>query len=309
MLYPEFYRWMIVNRGLSKVTAYIYARKLGRFAELFEDAETLSSKEVAENVAEISKSRSDQNGWVAALRKYEEFCLYQGTPCDMSKDLKTQSGQERLPKPFSPQEIDALCEAVPIHSFKGKRDRIILELLYCGLRNQEVCSILVNNLDDRTVFIVGKGAKERYVPINDVAWYLLTDYVVTLLGTTEELELAGEYGIDFAFVRIKARLKDVSTNLFSTATGIQIYPRAIRRIVKDYAEAAGVVNAHPHRFRHSFATHTLDEGLGNLTALKDVLGHSSFEMVQRYVLTTKIGRERVRSFHPRQRRRAHEIDV
>jgi site-specific recombinase XerD len=293
---------MVAQEGLSVRTAYLYSTKIGRFAQDFGDIEKFSPKAVAVAVTNRAQTASDHNSWVCAINKYQQYCRFVGSEAVFVGELKVRRGAERLPKPLSEEEINGICEQVNIASSSGKRDRAIIELLYCGLRNQEACDVSLENLDVGTVLVHGKGAKERYVPINDVAWYFLADYIILQLGTSLELEMAGKYGLDFAFAKIKERLQNERIPVFLTTEGNKMYPRAVRKMVYRYATLANIANVHPHRFRHSFATHTLDSGLGNLTALKDVLGHTDFNMVQRYVLTTKVGRERVKSFHPRQRR-------
>jgi site-specific recombinase XerD len=277
---------MINHKGLAEKTAYLYATKIGLFAKTYGDIEGFTPKEVASVVSEKGTSPSDHNSWVSAINKYQEYCKVIGNNAIFTGVLGSVKGADRLPKPLSEEEIDSICNQINMASLQGKRDRVILELLYCGLRNQETCNISLGRLEDETILVRGKGNKDRYVPIN-----------------IEEIELAGKHGQKFAFVKIKERLQKEEVPIFLTSVGNKMYPREVRRIIKDYAVKANVLTAHPHRFRHSFATHTLDSGLGNLTALKDVLGHKDFDMVQRYVLTTKIGRERVKSFHPRQRRK------
>ena len=304
MIHTEFHKWLTQYKGLSRKTAYLYTLRIDRFSKMFGNITAYSSLEVLEFVLNMEKSVSDHNGWVIALTRYQHFCEFNGQNVTFAEKLHTKSEPPKLPKPFTEEEIDSICSHVPLHSVVGKRDRAILELLYCGLRNNEVCTTTVNSLENETILVFGKGAKERYVPINDVAWNFLLDHVLIQYGTIEELESAGAHGLDFAFVGLKERLSGTSLPIFRTSIGNTIYPRAIRHIVSRYARLANVHNAHPHRFRHSFATHTLDAGLGNITALRDVMGHTKLDMTQRYVLTTKIGRERVKSFHPRQRRQA-----
>ena len=309
MEYQDFYTWMIEYKGLATKSAYLYTRRITRFKKLVGPIESFSENEIYEYVNSFAKSIASHNSWVGAIKKYEEYLEFIGNKQSLSGKLKGQANNHRLPKPFTEKEIDEICSQISTSTLGGKRDRAIIELLYCGLRNSEACGITFASLEDATALVMGKGSKERYVPINDVAWYFILDYILLRYGTLEDLEVAGDYGPDFAFVRLKERLTNKDEQVFLTSEQNKMYPRAVRDIVYKYAERAGVQNAHPHRFRHSFATHTLDSGLGNLTALKDVLGHSKFDMVQRYVLTTKVGRERVKSFHPRQRRETTDTNV
>ena len=298
----EFYSWLVEYKGLSESTAYLYTLCINRFYEKIGPLEVYSADDVYNHITTMSHSAATHNSWVSSIGKFEEFFAFGGKSFDWSSKLKSKRNDKRLPKPFTEEEIDRICDQIPLGSLAGKRDRAVVELLYCGLRNNEVCCTTLDALDGATILVFGKGAKERYVPINDVAWNFILDYILVQHGSIEDLELAGEYGLEHAFVLMKEKLTNKETCAFLTSEFNQLYPRAVRALVYKYAEKAGVDKAHPHRFRHSFATHTLDGGLGNLTALKDVLGHTKFDMVQRYVLTTKIGRERVKSFHPRQRR-------
>lgn len=303
MEHIDFNRWLIQYKGLSEKTAYLYTKALDRLVKSLGVLDNIASEKLVEEIQRRSKSTAGYNAYVAAVKRYEEFQHYQDNPINLTQKLKHKPDNKRLPKPLTEEEIDDICGSIPLGSLRGRRDRAIIELLYCGLRNREVCTTTIDSFDENSVLVFGKGAKERYVPINDVAWYFILDYLLLQHGSVEDIENAGEYGIDYAFVRMKKTLNEAREDAaFLTGTLERIYPRAVRALVYKYAKLAGVENAHPHRFRHSFATHTLDAGLGNLTALKDVLGHSKFDMVQRYVLTTKVGRERVKSFHPRQRR-------
>lgn len=294
----EFQKHLIHVRMLSPATAERYIRRVLRALKAGLDLRK-SPEEILDIVISLGKSDSDYNQWVASVKRYVEFCEWRDKEkYGCTELLHIRNKRSKLPKPLSMEEIDLICNEIPLEGV-GIRDRAVIELLYCGLRNSEVCNIRWSDLDIGVVSILGKGAKERLVPINDVAWNKLLLYGVSHAALPEEQDLFLKLGADAFFRIVQLRVGD--EDVFKTSMNHKLYPREVRNIVYRYAKLAGVEGAHPHRFRHSFATHTLDQGLGNLIALKDVLGHEKFDMVNQYVLTTRTGRELVKGFHPRQR--------
>lgn len=288
------------NEGLSERTITSYLGLITRIHKSMGNFWELPLEVIQDYVqAHGSSSASAHNQWVKALKKFRYFLESIGVECGYKNELSLKKRKRRLPKPLTKEEINELCNAIDISDINGLRDRALVELGYCGLRVSEICDLRFSCLQERAVRIIGKGDKERIVPLNDTAWNYVVRYVLSYHGSSEDLRTLEEKGPTFAIVQFIDNHED--DWLFFTEADNKIYPRYVRSRLYAHAKKAGVSNVHPHRLRHSFATHTLDEGLGNLVALKDVLGHASFNEVELYVLTSRSGRDLVRSFHPRQR--------
>jgi integrase/recombinase XerC len=162
-----------------------------------------------------------------------------------------------LPKDESKDLLDAPVE----DSAAGRRDRALLELLYAsGLRVAECCGLDLEDLDRRhgTVRVLGKGGKERVVPVGDAALAALDDYL--------ERERLGAKG----------------GPLFRNPRGGRLSTRSARNVVRRRARAAGIARrVTPHTLRHTFATHLLGEG-ADLRLIQELLGHSRLSTTQRY---------------------------
>lgn len=302
MVYNEFFTWLTEVANLSRITAVQYELRIQQINRGPGSPENLSPEVVIDFIGNVSEGRSinNYNHWTSSLKKYHKYLVDTGKETtNFLEGLSTKPLPRRLPTPLSEGDINSICGAIPNDLF-GRRDRAIIELLYSGLRNSECSGITITDLFDRTVRVIGKGNKERLVPLNDVAWDKALDTAILFYGGLEALEISGEDGQESAFESVRKKVGNKP--LFLTTTGHQIYPRAIRRMVKKYASIAGV-SAHPHMFRHSFATHLLDEGLGNLMALKDSMGHSKIDTTALYVLVSGKSRDLLKSFHPRQKRR------
>ena len=194
--------------------------------------------------------------------------------------VRPPKARRSLPRLFSTGEITAMVEAGD-HSAKGLRDRAVLELLYAsGLRVSEIHGLTLHDLDLRAgwVLVLGKGGKERRVPVGSKALEALAAYLErgrpTLTGGRE-------------------------TALFVNRFGTPLSVRGIRRLVEAAATAVGAGQRNPHALRHSFATHLL-EGGADLRSVQELLGHASLSSTQIY---THVSQRRLRAeyqkAHPR----------
>lgn len=190
----------------------------------------------------------------------------------------------RLPEVLSLEEIDAIIASVDRSRKEGQRDRAILETLYsCGLRVSELCNLKMSNLylDEEFIKVVGKGNKERLVPISQRAIHELKLY----FSDRNKIEIKHGYE-DFVFIS-SLRKKPISR--------IMVF-----HMVKEQVKLTGIKKTvSPHTFRHSFATHLL-EGGADLHAIQCMLGHEDISTTEIY---THIDREMLRSeiieHHPR----------
>jgi integrase/recombinase XerC len=212
----------------------------------------------------------------AALRCYFAWLVRQGClDVDPARSLRAPSGGGRLPRVLSAGEVSVLVDTEP-HDAWDRRDRAVLELLYAaGLRVSELCGIDRRDVDlaGRSVTVMGKGSKQRRVPIHDAAADALRDW----------------------FSNGRERVEGPSDAVFVNRRGSRLGPRDVRRILDRRASSP----THPHALRHTYATHLLDGG-ADLRVVQELLGHASLATTQVY---THVSKERLRRVydetHPR----------
>ncbi len=192
--------------------------------------------------------------------------------------LYTPKVPEKLPEFLSEKEVIKIIEAPEGTSWQIKRDRAILELLYAtGIRVGELVSLTVKDINfiDETVKVMGKGKKERIVPVGGPAMKSLIAY-------------------------IEARHNSRSEKVFLNKYGKPLTERSVERLVEKYSKKAGIAKkVTPHTFRHSFATHMLERG-ADLRTVQELLGHERITTTQIYThLTLEKLREFYNKAHPR----------
>jgi len=194
---------------------------------------------------------------------------------NVSLYLSTPKLWQLIPEVLTCEEIELLLEQPDTSTALGARNKAILELLYSsGLRVSELCQIEINNLDNHFVRVMGKGKKERIVPVGKKAQEAIDHYSVYR--------------------------EDEDKTLFVSKTGKPMSRIDIWKMIKDYGKQAGIAkNISPHTLRHSFATHLLDNG-ADLRVIQEMLGHASIGTTDRY---THVSRSRLQEsfseFHPR----------
>ncbi len=216
---------------------------------------------------------------LAAIRRYFAWHIRNGTlKTDPTNGVRTPSGTGRLPKVLTKEQLNALlsCNNPDVPEWKSSRDTALIELLYgSGLRVSEVCSIDIDSINDRnnTVIVMGKGSKQRQVPVSEPS----------VLAVKHWLKFRHEVVCQETYA------------LFLNARGHRLAPRDVRRIIDERA----LTPTHPHALRHTYATHLLDNG-ADLRAVQELLGHSDVATTQRY---TQVSKERLKSAygasHPR----------
>jgi site-specific recombinase XerD len=215
----------------------------------------------------------------AALRCYFAWSLRQGRiDADPARSLRAPSGGGRLPRVLSGGEIGALLD-LSVASAVDQRDLAVLELLYAaGLRVSELCGLDRRGVDlaGRTVTVLGKGGKERQVPMHARCAEALAAWLAEGRGVMATPESPPEA-------------------VFVNRRGVRLGPRDVRRLL----DARAASPTHPHALRHTFATHLLDGG-ADLRVVQELLGHASLATTQIY---THVSKERLRSVyegtHPR----------
>lgn len=203
---------------------------------------------------------------LSAIRSFLKYCVKEGhirtSPTDLIVSPKIP---KNLPKGLSVDEVFTLCDEPVKVSKLTVRDEAIVELLYAsGIRVSEACGLNISNVDliNKIVTVIGKGDKERIVPIHDKCALKLKAWL------DERLHNFPTDSIDAPF--------------FVGAQGARINDRVVRRLLDDYGLNFGVSGSlHPHRFRHAFGTHML-EGGADLRTIQELLGHASISTTQQY---------------------------
>src|SRR5690606_20292674 len=236
-------------------------------------------------INELGMSQHSQARILSGIRSFYTYLAIEGeitqNPAELIEGPRLI---QRLPEFLSVQEIEQLISALDLSKPEGMRNKALLEVLYgCGLRVSELINLKLSNLSLEIEYIkvVGKGNKERLVPIGSSAIKYLKHYI-------EE-------------VRVHAPIKPGNDDfVFINRLGTPLSRVMIFMIIKDLAEKSGInKNISPHTFRHSFATH-LVEGGADLRAVQEMLGHESITTTEIY---THLDRDYLRSvinaFHPR----------
>jgi integrase/recombinase XerD len=296
----RFLDYLAVERGLARNTLDAYGRDLGRYARYLEtegvtDATHADEATVTGFVASLAGSEyaegkryraSSVARALAAVRMFHLFLLREGEASDNpSEGVVRPKVPRTLPRPLSVGEVEAILAASGEADPPGIRDRAILETLYgAGLRISELVGLDVDevDLDEGSVRVMGKGSKERMVPLGRFAVAALEGYLTRARPTL-------------------ARPRSGAA-LFLNQRGGRLTRQGATRVIKGAASRAGVTKrVTPHTLRHSFATHLL-EGGADVRVVQELLGHASLATTQIYTLVTgERLREEYFSAHPRAR--------
>jgi integrase/recombinase XerC len=241
---------------LSEFTRFLAEEKIGRLA----DADTRAVRAFVARLHKRGLAKATIARKLAAVRSCFRFLARRGAlAVNPARQVRSPRLGRRLPSFLPVDETTALLGRAPEPSVAGARDRALLEVLYAsGLRVAEGCGLDVDDLDEarRTVRVLGKGDKERVVPVGETALEALAAY----------LELRGRR----------------RGPLFLNARGGRLTVRSAHRIVRARARAAGISQrVTPHTLRHSFATHMLGAG-ADLRLIQELLGHRRLSTTQRY---------------------------
>ncbi len=256
--------YLKVERGLSPNTVKAYTADIEGFYEFLRHRgvtlRDASSSDISDYIISVSDylSKRSQARLLSSLNSFFDYLVSEGERKDNpSSAVDSPKLGKYLPVVLSVEEVRAILKAAP-----NERDRAILEVLYgCGLRVSEVCSLKISEvyLKDMFVKVMGKGSKERLVPMAPSTASAIMDY----LSVRPEND---------------AGCEDV---LFLNRFGRALSRVAVFKMVKSVALVAGVdKNLSPHTFRHSFATHLVENG-ADLRVVQEMLGHES-------ILTTEI---------------------
>lgn len=283
----DYRNYLRLERRLSPNTVASYCHDVSGLLEFCgkepaaigpEDIKAYLGKVTADGLSKRSSARL-----VSSLRSFFDWCVQEGeikdNPCDRVDAPKLG---KYLPSVLSLQEVEAILESVDTRKASGKRDRAILEVLYgCGLRVSEAAGLRISHVhfDEGFVDVVGKGDKQRLVPLGEPA----ADAIRTYLED-----------------RPAPASRAVEDILFLNKFGKPLSRVSIFKMVKEQAMAAGVQKEiSPHTFRHSFATHLIENG-ADLRIVQEMLGHESILTTEIYThIDTSTWHKAVLEHHPR----------
>lgn len=242
-------------------------------------------KAFIKNLNEIGLGATSQARIISGIRSfYKYLSLENEINFDPSLLLDFPKTMRKLPETLGVPEIDLIMKQIDYSQKEGQRNRAMLETLYgCGLRVSELVDLKISDLHFKEdyIMVIGKGDKQRMVPIGDYAKKFITIYlkdIRPLLPVT----------------------KANTDTLFLNRRGGKISRVMVFLIIKDLVEKAGIKKTiSPHTFRHSFATHLL-EGGADLRAIQEMLGHQSITTTEIYThVDNYYLRENIISYHPR----------
>lgn len=290
----EYIIYLKIERGLSANTVTSYKRDIEKYLTLLTEKkitqlDEVSRFEILDFLQTLRQSGAADNSiirMVSSLRKFHQYLKRESIVSDDPMQLiDTPKKASTLPKAISPQAVEQLLEAPDTTTPLGVRDRTILELMYAtGLRISELVNLKLSDMHLTMGFIqtMGKGEKERIIPLGEIASQWLDHY------------------LDGARVYLQDQSVETSEYVFLNSRGKGLSRQGVWKKVKQLALEAGIdQNVTPHTLRHSFATHLLENG-ADLRMVQELLGHADISTTQIYTHITKTRLKQVYSdYHPR----------
>ena len=284
----DYTSYLVIERALSKNSVSSYISDISKLAGTYNDKspEELSGEDLSAFIAQQATaiSKRSQSRLISAMKSFFGFMEIEGriqvNPADTIDPPKIS---RHIPVVLSVEEIDRIMNSVDLSEPEGQRNRAILEVLYsCGLRVSELISLRISDLffDESFIRVIGKGDKQRLVPIGEPAMQAVQLY----LSQTRR-----------AYVSKKA--EDI---LFLNRRGGKLSRQMIFLMIKSQCEKAGITKEiSPHTFRHSFATHLVENG-ADLRAVQQMLGHESILTTEIYThIDSRKWQDGIIKYHPR----------
>ncbi|MET3037986.1 site-specific tyrosine recombinase XerD [Chryseobacterium sp. NRRL B-14859] len=290
----DFEIFLRFERNFSENTLDAYVRDIKKLKDYAEEdlanvgPDTIGYENLQEYIFNLSKqkfSERSQARWISSIKAFFKFLLEdefrEDNPAALLEGPKLGL---YLPDTLSLPDINRIIAAIEVNTDLGKRNHCIIEVLYgCGLRVSELIDLKISNINFKEQYIKvhGKGNKTRFVPLADYTAELLDTYIKE--------------------VRSKGKInKKYEDTLFLNSRGTSMSRVIVFLIIKELTDKAGVnKKISPHTFRHSFATHLLQNG-ADLRYIQEMLGHSSITTTEIYThLKTEELRDVILSYHPR----------
>ena len=287
----DFRSYLMLERSMSANTVAAYSRDVANLLHHLDQqgvtaVEDITGPQLTDYVESLSAagmSKRSQARAISSIKSLFRFLEDEGeikdNPCDM---LDTPKMQKHLPSVLSVEEVTAILDSVDLSKPQGHRNRAILEMLYsCGLRVSELVSLRISDLffGEGFIRVIGKGDKQRLIPVGEPA--------VKAVGFWMDIR------------RHWPVAKGSEDILFLNRRGRKMTREMIFLIVKEQAEIAGIhKDISPHTFRHSFATHMVENG-ADLRVVQEMLGHESILTTEIYThIDTRKWQETILKFHP-----------
>jgi len=290
-----FRSWLELERGLSSNSVEAYLRDVQRLSFFAQnlaspgfEPKSFAPVHVDGFIAQLfdeGLSRNSQSRILSGVRNYCKYLLLEGIlDRDPLELMDSPRPERKLPDVLSVGEIQAIIEAIDLSRKEGIRNRAILETMYsCGLRVSEVVGLRISCVDEveGMVKVIGKGNKERIIPIGELALDTIARYI-------EEYR---------NFVDVETDYEDT---LFLGRRGRELTRQMVFTMLRRTTHEAGIrKQVSPHTFRHSFATHLMESG-ADIRVVQEMLGHSSVSTTEIYThLDQRFLREQMERFHPR----------
>ena len=291
----EYLNHLMVERNLAANTIAAYERDLRAYLAFLGERGTRRPDDVIRRDVEdfVAAKRADHaadasvNRALSAVKGFHRFMVREGlSSVNPTATLRAPKMGDHLPDVISIEAAERLLDQDFPATAAGMRDRAVLEVLYgCGLRASELCGLDVNEvyLDEGFVRVMGKGSKERLVPLVGTARRVLGTYLAEARS--------GLFS--------HTRSASASAAVFLNMRGTRLSRQSVHAICERYGRMVGIEGLHPHTLRHSFATHMLAGG-ADLRALQEILGHADIATTQIY---THVDRTQLREVylaaHPR----------
>ncbi|HEY0677944.1 MAG TPA: site-specific tyrosine recombinase XerD [Chitinophagaceae bacterium] len=288
-----FRAYLQLEKSLSGNSVEAYSRDLEKLTQYLQTVNNLKTPDeiVLDDlesfikwITDLGMTATSQARIISGIRQFYRYCiLEQVTKNDPTILLETPRLKRALPDVLTFSEIESMINELDLSTPEGGRNKAILETMYsCGLRVSEVINLQLSNLylDVGFIRVIGKGDKERLVPIGSSAIKYLNIYKKNIR----------------VHIPVKAGSEDI---LFLNRRGSKLSRVMIFYIIKDLAKKANITkNISPHTFRHSFATH-LVEGGADLRAVQEMLGHESITTTEIYThIDREFLRETLHMYHP-----------
>lgn len=293
VLILKFCDYIKVEKNYSDYTVENYKRDINEFKQYLENENFGNLKDFTNNanrhyLAYLNQKKLRTRSVarkMSSLRSFYRFLVNEGiVKTNKFSDINSPKLEKILPKFLYVEEIEKMFDSIDTETVLGKRDYAILEFMYgTGVRVSELCNLEIDDIDyiNKQVIVLGKGNKERYLPLHDLIIEALEVYVNE---AREVLQMRNK--------------KEVSTKLFLNHHGGALTPRGVRvvleNIVKDASESFHIS---PHMLRHSFASHLLNNG-ADLITVQELLGHENLSTTQIYthISLEQIKREYMNKF-------------
>lgn len=276
----DFEYYLKIERRMSFNTVEAYVRDVSAFFEnIGVSHEKTDSDHIIKYMSSLTVSKRTQARVLSSLKSFFDWCILEkyreDNPCDRVDSPKIG---RTLPDVLSVEEVEQMLEYYDEDDELSLRNKAILEILYgCGLRVSEVADLSVTDIfpKEKFVRVIGKGNKQRIVPMSDVTLDAVENY-------------------------LKARTAQTSEHVFLNKFNGRLSRISIFNMVKDCAAKTGIrKNISPHTFRHSFATHLIENG-ADLRAVQEMLGHENILTTEIYThVSTETWHKTILEHHPR----------